>query len=196
MYEFLEGIVVDIQPDHVVLKVNGVGFFINVADPYHFQENETDVVRIYVYQSVTENAILLYGFPEAEDKRLFEKLITVPGIGPKGALAILAGNDRDGLIAAVRNEDAKFLQKFPGVGKKTASQIILALKDKLSEFAAARITVSQKGEGNNPKLNDALMALKSLGYSDNQVDNVKAELMKNDKLSTDQYISLGLKLLL
>ncbi len=124
MFEFLEGTVVDITPTHIVLLVGGVGYLINTADPYRFNIDDQKKIRVYIYQSVSDTAILLFGFATPEDKQIFEKLISVSGIGPKSALAILAGNDRDGLISAINNEDVKFLTKFPGVGKKTARQII------------------------------------------------------------------------
>ncbi|GHP12620.1 Holliday junction ATP-dependent DNA helicase RuvA [Lentilactobacillus fungorum] len=197
MFEFLEGFVVDIQPTHIVLLVGGVGYLIYAADPYKFTVDGQATVRVYVYQSVSDSAILLYGFKDSEDKQIFQKLIAVSGIGPKSALAILAGNDRDGLITAVQNKDAKFLTKFPGVGKKTAQQIILDLQGKLGDIAPSAVKAQQSSLSTTEtkELQDALSALLALGYSQKQIDRIQAELAEKQGLSTDEYLSLGLKLL-
>ncbi|KRK89167.1 Holliday junction branch migration protein RuvA [Lentilactobacillus sunkii] len=198
MFEFLEGTVVDITPTHIVLLVGGVGYLINTADPYHFNVDDQKVIRVYIYQSVSDTAILLFGFATIEDKQIFEKLISVSGIGPKSALAILAGNDRDGLISAINNEDVKFLTKFPGVGKKTARQIILDMQGKLDDISTTAVDNRQVGvqSEKTPELSDALSALEALGYGAKQIDGIEPDLAKQTGLSTDQYLSLGLKLLM
>lgn len=198
MFEFLEGNVVDVTPTHIVLLVGGVGYLVYTADPYRFTVDPEKMVRVYIYQSVSDTAILLYGFYDQEDIQIFEKLIAVSGIGPKSALAILAGNDRDGLVAAVNNKDVKFLTKFPGVGKKTAQQIILDLQGKFEGILPNTVdSISHTNQNSNSQeLSDALSALAALGYSTKQIDGIKAELSQKDGLSTDQYLSLGLKLLM
>ncbi|KAL3950954.1 Holliday junction branch migration protein RuvA [Lentilactobacillus hilgardii] len=197
MYEFMDGQIVDITPAYIVLLVNGIGYLIYTADPYRFNVDQNKTIRVYVYQSVSDSAILLYGFYEADDKKLFEKLIAVSGIGPKSALAILAGNDRSGLVSAISNKDVKFLTKFPGVGKKTAQQIILDLQGKvgdLSQIVQARS--GQSASEQSDELRDAISALEALGYSAKQIDAIRLELGKDKALTTDEYLSLGLKLLI
>ncbi|EEI23875.1 Holliday junction branch migration protein RuvA [Lentilactobacillus hilgardii] len=197
MYEFMDGQIVDITPAYIVLLVNGIGYLIYTADPYRFNVDQNKTIRVYVYQSVSDSAILLYGFYEADDKKLFEKLIAVSGIGPKSALAILAGNDRSGLVLAISNKDVKFLTKFPGVGKKTAQQIILDLQGKvgdLSQIVQARS--GQSASEQSDELRDAISALEALGYSAKQIDAIRLELGKDKALTTDEYLSLGLKLLM
>lgn len=171
---------------------------IYAADPFQFKIDSKTAVRVYVYQSVSDSAILLYGFHDIEDKQLFEKLIAVSGIGPKSALAILAGNDRDGLVAAVKSKDVKFLTKFPGVGKKTAQQIILDLQDKLNDIATDGVMPQAKlsATPQSQELTDALSALQALGYGAKQVDGIESELAAKTGLSTDEYLSMGLKLLM
>ncbi|MCQ4965300.1 Holliday junction branch migration protein RuvA, partial [Bifidobacterium pseudocatenulatum] len=88
------------------------------------------------YQAVREDAITLYGFVSAEEKQLFMQLINVSGIGPKSALAILANPDHQGLIDAIANDNVGYLTKFPGIGKKTAGQIVLDLHDKIDQLRA------------------------------------------------------------
>ncbi|MBU9788099.1 Holliday junction branch migration protein RuvA [Lentilactobacillus sp. IMAU92037] len=198
MFEFFDGYVVDIKPTHIVLLVGGVGYLVYAADPFQFKVDSKTAVRVYVYQSVSDSAILLYGFHDIEDKQLFEKLIAVSGIGPKSALAILAGNDRDGLVAAVKSKDVKFLTKFPGVGKKTAQQIILDLQDKLNDIATDGMIPQEKSSAapQSQELTDALSALQALGYGAKQVDGIENDLAAKTGLSTDEYLSMGLKLLM
>lgn len=199
MFEFLEGYVTDVRPDSVVINVNGLGFLVYSPDPYQYDITD-EVQRIYVYQSVSENSNLLYGFHDIEDKQLFLKLIAVSGIGPKSALAILAGHDRNGLITAIGNEDVKFLTKFPGVGKKTAQQIILDLQGKLGAFSAEMDLLAPEKtlitKSDNQPLNDALEALNALGYTDKQIQKIQPELTAMAKMTTDEYLSQGLKLLM
>ncbi|WP_268913229.1 Holliday junction branch migration protein RuvA [Lentilactobacillus sp. SPB1-3] len=200
MFEFIQGMIVDVAPDHIVVQTGGIGYYIYTADPYHFEVGTPDV-RVYVYQSVSENALLLFGFFDAKDKQLFLKLIAVSGIGPKSALAILAGNDRTGLISAVNEGNAKFLTKFPGVGKKTAQQIILDLQGKLGDIEASLFDdpVEESHATNkqqSTELRDAILALSALGYSSKQVSGIEDEMAVEEGLSTDEYLSLGLKLLM
>lgn len=198
MYEFFEGQIVDITPASIVLLVNGVGYLIYTADPYRFKVDTKKTVRVYVYQAVSDSAILLYGFYDADDKKIFQKLLAVSGIGPKSALAILAGNDRSGLINAINNRDVKFLTKFPGVGKKTAQQIILDLQGKVGDFTtdpSKKAPDVAVGTTSN-ELADAMSALEALGYSTKQITNIQADLEAKTGLTTDEYLSLGLKLLM
>ncbi len=197
MYEFLEGQIVDIKPAYIVLLVNGVGYLIYTADPYHFVIDDTAQIRVYVYQSVSDAGIYLYGFYEPEDKQIFLKLIAVSGIGPKSALAILAGHDRQGLVSAINEADVKFLTKFPGVGKKTAQQIILDLQGKVDDLITDGKTVAMPvANSESDELKDALAALSALGYTSKQITTIKSKLAEQTGLTTDQYLSLGLKLLM
>ena len=131
MFEYLTGLITMVSPDFIVVDVNGVGYRVAVANPYAYQEDDQQAVQVFIYQAVKEDAITLFGFATQAEKRLFTQLIGVSGIGPKSALAILATPDHQGLIDAIQNGDDKYLSKFPGIGKKTASRIIIELKDKV-----------------------------------------------------------------
>lgn len=193
MYDFLEGMVEEVFPAYVVLNVADVGYLIYVANPYKFQVNSKQ--RIFVYQSVSESDISLFGFSKRDDKELFLNLIKVKGIGPKSALAILANEDHTGLISAINNDDVNYLKKFPKIGPKAAQQIILDLKGKIAS-SNADIELSLSG-GVDMELDDAAEALLALGYSSKDVKNTIKKLNSDTKLSTtDQYISAGLKLLM
>lgn len=195
MFEYLTGIITAIYPDYLVLDVNGIGYKLIVANPYYYEINQQPVT-IYVYQAVRDNDVSLFGFIDLDEKRLFEKLISVSGIGPKSALAILAGEDHQGLIQAINNEDVKYLTKFPGVGKKTAQQIILDLKDKLGSSEQSQTNVDLfAGEGNNHFLEESLTALEALGYSKREIKAIKPQLLTVEAHDTNDYLRAALRLL-
>ena len=173
MYEYLTGTITIVRPNYIVIDVGGVGYQVQVANPYHYSEGQKDV-RVYVYQSVSQDRLELFGFVSAKEKALFLKLISISGIGPKSALAILANPDHQGLIDAIANNDVAYLTKFPKVGKKTASRIIIELQDKLDSFQQSdQVSLDIQAavfDSANPQLNDALAALKSLGYPAREVE--------------------------
>ena len=201
MIEFVKGYVDFVSPEYVVLEVNGIGYQINAPNPFIYQVNKDKTITIYTYQHVREDILALYGFQTREEKNLFLKLLNVTGIGPKGALAIIATGQPNQVVQAIENEDEKFLTKFPGVGKKTARQIILDLKGKLSDIVpAAMPNLFQQDlellpPSDQPALDEALEALKVLGYGDREIKKVVPTLQK-EELTTDQYVKRALQLLL
>ena len=198
MYEYLTGLVTVVAPQYIVVDVNGVGYKLLVANPYRYQENRTKKVQVYVYQAVREDNISLFGFTDQNEKNLFMQLINVSGIGPKSALAILANPDHQGLVDAITNNNVSYLTKFPGIGKKTASQIVLDLRDKLTNesssslFATTQLTVDATV---NRELKDALEALAALGYKERDIKKVQTTLMKEEQMATDEYLRQALRLL-
>ncbi|WP_085649415.1 Holliday junction branch migration protein RuvA [Limosilactobacillus reuteri] len=198
MYEYLTGLVTVVAPQYIVVDVNGVGYKLLVANPYRYQEDRTKKVQVYVYQAVREDNISLFGFTDQNEKKLFMQLINVSGIGPKSALAILANPDHQGLVDAIANNNVNYLTKFPGIGKKTASQIVLDLRDKLTNesssslFATTQLTVDATV---NRELKDALEALAALGYKERDIKKVQKTLMKEEQMATDEYLRQALRLL-
>ena len=198
MYEYLTGLVTVVAPQYIVVDVNGVGYKLLVANPYRYQENRTKKVQVYVYQAVREDNISLFGFTDQNEKNLFMQLINVSGIGPKSALASLAHPDHQGLVDAITNNNVSYLTKFPGIGKKTASQIVLDLRDKLTNesssslFATTQLTVDATV---NRELKDALEALAALGYKERDIKKVQKTLMKEEQMATDEYLRQALRLL-
>ena len=198
MFEYLTGLITMVSPDFIVVDVNGVGYRVAVANPYAYQEDDQQAVQVFIYQAVKEDAITLFGFATQAEKRLFTQLIGVSGIGPKSARAILATPDHQGLIDAIQNSDDKYLSKFPGIGKKTASRIIIELKDKVVAVQdEVQLDFTALGPlGPSAALQDALAALESLGYTTKQVERVQKQLEGlQGELSTNDYLSQGLKLL-
>ena len=200
MYEYLRGVITEVTPYYIVVDVNGVGYQVYVANPFKYEEDEHAEQKVFVYQAVRDNDISLYGFKNSSEKQLFLKLLDVSGIGPKSALAILANDDNRGLINAINSDDDGYLTKFPGIGKKTAKQIILDLKGKLSDVDSDMLT----GQGNldldlnasSPYLKESLEALRALGYTKTEVKRISKKLEKYDGKSTDDYLRQGLRLLM
>lgn len=195
MYAYIVGTVEYISPQYIVVENHGIGYQIFTPNPYIFRQDQTKQ-KIYTYFHVRDDAHILYGFRTLEEKQFFTKLINVSGIGPKGALAILAAGDPKQIAHAIEQENEKFLTTFPGVGKKTARQIILDLKGKLPEFLNELPDHIGGGSDDmveeNHELKEALLALEALGYSNKEIKKVVG-MLNTEKLSTDQYIKLALK---
>lgn len=197
MYEYLTGKITSVLPTHVVLEVMGIGYKIITANPFVYEENEE--AKIFVEQIVRENEMTLYGFGDMTAKMLFNKLLMVSGIGPKSGLAILANADQTALIGAVEGQNVDYLVKFPGIGKKTAQQIVLDLKGKLADIPGVTPDLFNepiKLNTNNKELNDAILALKSLGYGKVDIKKVQKQLEKEPNTDTQTYLSMGLKQLM
>lgn len=200
MYEYLRGVITEVTPYYIVVDVNGVGYQVYVANPFKYEEDEHAEQKVFVYQAVRDNDISLYGFKNSSEKQLFLKLLDVSGIGPKSALAILANNDNRGLINAINSDDDGYLTKFPGIGKKTAKQIILDLKGKLSDVDSDMLTGQDNLDldlnASSPYLKESLEALRALGYTKTEVKRISKKLEKYDGKSTDDYLRQGLRLLM
>ncbi|WLV23671.1 Holliday junction branch migration protein RuvA [Aciduricibacillus chroicocephali] len=193
MIAYVKGKLAFITDDTVVLDVGGLGYEIFCANPYKFQNKLHQEMLMHTYQHVREDAITLFGFETEDEKYLFTKLISVSGIGPKSGIAILSGAEPNKFIAAVEQENEKFLTSFPGVGKKTARQIILDLKGKLSGLLI--IGEENVGEGpdkNYDALNEAEEALQALGYGPKEIKAVMPELRKMEGATTDEMIRKAL----
>lgn len=200
MYEYIVGRITAVTPYYVVLENNGVGFQLFVANPFRYQIDEQQQ-RIYVYQVVRDNDISLFGFKDRAEKQLFLKLLSVSGIGPKSALAILANDDHNGLVTAINSDDDGYLTKFPGIGKKTAKQIILDLKGKMDDVEITSGFVGQQGlnldlKAEVPYLEESVAALLALGYTKTEVNKIIKKLKTFDGQSTDEYLRYALKLLM
>jgi holliday junction DNA helicase RuvA len=202
LYDFIKGTVEFVGPEYIVIENQGIGYQIGAPNPFIFSSKMGSMVTVYTYHYIREDLAALYGFETREEKRLFTKLLNVSGIGPKGALAILASGEVQQVVTAIENEDEGFLVKFPGVGKKTARQMILDLKGKLQDivpdyfpnlFNADKF--ASQVPSSNSAFEEAVLALKALGYSEKEIKKISPEL-KKEQLSTDQYIKKALQRLL
>ncbi|WP_321388344.1 Holliday junction branch migration protein RuvA [uncultured Enterococcus sp.] len=199
MYEYIIGTITYISPYYIVLETNGIGYQISVGNPYRYS-GKTEEVKVYLHQVIREDAHTFYGFGDLEEKQLFLKLISVSGIGPKSALAIMASEDHGGLIHAIESEDAAYLTKFPGVGKKTAQQMVLDLKGKLGDLERSESAVEAMAQAvpsnANHALTEALEALGALGYSEKEIKKVTPKLEELEQAQTDEYLRTALKLMM
>ncbi|MBO0482833.1 Holliday junction branch migration protein RuvA [Candidatus Enterococcus courvalinii] len=198
MYEYLKGMVTFISPYYIVVENQGIGYQIALGNPYRYSSKMNKEITIYLHQVIREDGHLLYGFSSLEEKQLFLRLVSVSGIGPKSALAIMASDDHSGLIHAIESGDVTYLTKFPGVGKKTAQQMILDLKGKLGEISIeAPINLfDEANTQDTTALAEAMEALTALGYSVKEVKRVEKQLQAQDNLTTDEYLRQALKLMM
>lgn len=199
MYDYIKGIVKTITPEYIVVETGQIGYQIITGNPFSFQRLEGTEAQVFLYQHVREDNISLFGFQSTEERYLFKKLLSVSGIGPKSALAIIASGDVVPLITAIESEDDVYLTKFPSVGKKTARQIILDLKGKLADVVASEIVYKAAENdivtGLSPQLEEAVLALEALGYSTIELKKVIPKMAKENDLTSDAYIKLALRLM-
>lgn len=195
MYAYIKGIVTQLYPSHIVVEANGIGYEIQTPNSYRFQSQLDKETQVYTQLIVREDAQLLYGFVNLEEKDMFLSLIKVTGIGPKSALAILATSTPNEVAIAIENENESYLTKFPGIGKKTARQIILDLKGKLIITEESELFPESKDTGQDV-LEEALLALEALGYSKREITKVKKNLEKESFDSVDACVKRGLALLI
>jgi holliday junction DNA helicase RuvA len=194
LIEFIRGELSEVTSNYIVVENGGIGYLIFCPNPFSFQPIGQSMT-VYTYQYVREDAINLYGFHSRDDRSLFVHLLSVSGIGPKGALAVLASGETERVVQAIESEDESFLIKFPGIGKKTARQMILDLKGKLKGFSSPAQPMQVADISKSKALDEALQALQALGYSEREIDKIVPKL-KNEEMSPDQYIRKALQLML
>ncbi len=165
MIAHLRGRLLEKQPNRVIVDVNGVGYDVHVPLSTFFDMAERgSEITLRIYTHVREDALLLYGFATPLELQLFERLISVSGIGPKLALAVLSGIEPNELVSAIRTANVARLTGIPGIGKKTAERIGLELKDKMASFVPAEAALAPAAAGHEALRTDLLSALMNLGY--------------------------------
>ena len=194
MFEYLNGELAHILPTAIVVDVHGVGYQVVFANPYRLQDSLKKQIKVLVQQVVREDSITLYGFISSEERELFQRLISVSGIGPKSAMSILANDDTEGFVNAVESGNVTYLTKFPGVGKKTAQQIILDLKGKFE--ALPEETTKAVVSTNQATLEEAKEALLGLGYSAKEITKIWKSLEAAAPSTTQEALKVAFKLLI
>ena len=198
MYAYIKGTLSQLFPTHVVVETCGIGYEIQTPNSYRFQKYLEKEVQIYTSLIVREDAQLLYGFINEEEKEMFLSLIKVTGIGPKSALAILASSTPHEVKLAIENENDAYLTQFPGIGKKTARQIVLDLKGKVTiteENSDDLLQTQVNGNEQNQIISEALLALQALGYSKRELTKVEKSLNKHNVNRVDEAVKIGLQTL-
>ena len=183
MFNYMNGTITNITGNYITLECNSIGYLIKTPNPFSFDLNSK--VTIYTYLHVREDALELFGFGNQEERDFFLQLISVKGLGPKGALAILGSGTLKETIEAINNGNAKYLLRFPGIGQKASQQIILDLHGKINLNQAATII--------NPKIENVKEALKSLGYNNNEIKAILPLLEQHNDLTTSELIKFALK---
>lgn len=187
MITYISGKIVDKGLDYIVIDNNGLGYQVFYAKPETLPLNESMVV--FTYQHVREDAIILFGFANKMERDVFLQLISVKGVGPKTGMNILSKTSAQELIVAVETEDLSVLKKLPGIGAKTASQILLDLRGK---FYATDIKKEVVPVG---PVDDALEALISLGFKRIEVNSIKEVLLEESSNDVSSLVKKGLQLL-
>lgn len=195
MYEYLKGIVTKITAKYIVVEVNGIGYLLNVANPYAYSDKLQENIQVYVHQVVREDAHLLYGFRTEAEKSVFLSLISVSGIGPTTALAIIAVDDNDGLVRAIEQKNITYLTKFPKIGKKTAQQMVLDLEGKFVLSEEAELPSLAVEESANTALDEAMEAMEALGYRPAELKKIK-KFFEGTTDTAENYIKSALKMLM
>ncbi len=202
MIGYVKGILEEIEEDCVIVDVNGLGIRILTGGALASQMLVPgSEVKIYTYTYVKEDAFQLYGFISKDELSLFKKLITVSGIGPKGAASILSAFSAEDLRYAIYAGDIKTISKAPGIGKKTAERLVLELKDKVELDYQADTLLGQLAdetvgstEPNNRK--DAIDALTALGYSSMDAAKAVKQADPNEDMDAEDILKAALKYLM
>ena len=172
MFYHIEGNLVEVGQNLAVIDCGGVGYALNVTLNTLSCIKPGEKTKLYVSEIIKEDAFDLYGFYTKSEKRCFEMLVSVSGIGPKAALSILSANTPEGLALAIMNNNEKALTVAPGIGKKIAQRVILELKDKMSKETAGqeiKLPAAVPVTGQNDTMSDAMAALAVLGYSSAEI---------------------------
>ncbi|HEM4129833.1 TPA: Holliday junction branch migration protein RuvA [Streptococcus suis] len=195
MYDYIKGMLTKITAKYIVVETHGVGYILQVANPYAYSGQVQQEVTVYTHQVIREDAHLLYGFATEAEKSVFLSLISVSGIGPTTALAIIAVDDNDGLVRAIEQKNITYLTKFPKIGKKTAQQMILDLEGKfvMSEETGPVQPVAPASE--NVALDEAMEAMEALGYRPAELKKIK-KFFDGTTDTAENYIKSALKMLM
>ena len=198
MYSYIRGPLAEVELDHIVIDVYGVGYTIYIpTNCMEYLPGIGEECKIHTYLYVREDAMMLYGFLTKDDLDLFKQLISVSGIGPKGALGILSALPADDLRFAILAGDSKAIAKAPGIGAKTAQRVILELKDKMSlEDAFEKKLDHEKvmvASSNNQVKNDAVLALTALGYSSSESLKAVSKVEITPEMDVEAVLKLALK---
>ena len=197
MLYHIEGTITELEPGLAVLDCGGIGFGLNVTMNTLSELRLGEKTRLFVSEVIGETNFDLYGFKTKSERRCFEMLLSVSGIGPKAALSILSHNSPESLALAIMSGDEKALTVAPGIGKRIAQRVILELKDKISKEMGASESVlpaltPAAAAASGGAVNDALAGLGVLGYSSAEIAPV-LKTMNTEGMSAEQIIKAVLK---
>ena len=192
MIDYLKGKLVEKSPTHAIIECGGVGYFVNISVNTFSGLPDSESGFVWIHFIVREDAQVLYGFAEKDEREVFRKLISVSGVGANTARMIMSSMSPDEVRSTIQNKNADALKMIKGIGAKSAQRIIVDLHDKISgsEKNLENITLV----GNSVK-NDALVALSSLGFDKTKTDKTLDKIIKTEgnELSVETLIKLALK---
>jgi holliday junction DNA helicase RuvA len=187
MIAHLRGKLIDKQPGQAIVEAGGVGYDVAISVPtFTMLPGVGAEASLHIHTQVTDDAISLFGFHDRDEKRLFERLITVSGVGPKLAIKMLSGLQPERAVQAIRAQDHAQLTRIPGVGKKLAERLVVELKDKLDDFAVAPVVAGVKGAA----ADDVLSALVNLGYQRPAAEKAIEQAVNKDEALAGNFDGL------
>ena len=197
MFHYLSGVVAELYPNLAVIDCGGVGFEVNTSSYTLSQLKAGEKAKLYTYVHIREDSFEIYGFSGKSEKRCFEMLLGVSGVGPKAALSILSVNTPESLIMSIVSGNERAITAAAGVGKKIAQRVILELKDKMAKETESvsfqdATAFSPVAVSDRSKLGDASAALAVLGYSAPEI-NAALKAVDTENLTLEQIIKAALK---
>lgn len=194
MYDYIKGNVAELTPTYVVLDNHGVGYMINISlNSFNALQHQEDVVKVYVYEAIREDAHLLYGFTERRERELFLLLISVLGVGANTARMILSSLTPSDLEQTIASENVGILKSVKGIGAKTAERIIVDLKDKIK---LSTDTLLDKSQVTSDVFDEAMSALVMLGFTKQMSQKALKKLFTAEPtITVEQAIKKALKMM-
>ena len=194
MIDYIKGVVAECSPTYIVIENNGIGYMLNVSLTTHSQvQKEKGEVKLIVYESIREDAHVLYGFSEKREREVFELLISVSGVGPNTARMILSSYPVEELEAAIASGNSSMLKSVKGVGAKTAQRIIVDLKDKINVVEVSLINMEPAA---SESFEEAKAALVMLGFTQQATQKTLKKLFASEpNLTVEQAIKKALKMM-
>ena len=194
MYDYIKGNVAELTPTYVVLDNHGVGYMINISlNSFNALQYQEDVVKVYVYEAIREDAHLLYGFTERRERELFLLLISVSGVGANTARMILSSLTPSDLEQTIASENVAILKSVKGIGAKTAERIIVDLKDKIK---LSTDTLLDKSQVTSEVFDEAMSALVMLGFTKQMSQKALKKLFTAEPtITVEQAIKKALKMM-
>lgn len=194
MYDYIKGNVAELTPTYVVLDNHGVGYMINISlNSFNALQHQEDVVKVYVYEAIREDAHLLYGFTERRERELFLLLISVSGVGANTARMILSSLTPSDLEQTISSENVGILKSVKGIGAKTAERIIVDLKDKIK---LSTDTLLDKSQVTSEVFDEAMSALVMLGFTKQMSQKALKKLFTAEPtITVEQAIKKALKMM-
>jgi Holliday junction DNA helicase RuvA len=191
MIEFLKGRLAEKNPSYVVIDCNGIGYYVNISLNTFSAIGESEAISLFTHMAIREDAHVLYGFSEKEERAFFRQLISVSGVGASTAQMVLSSLAPTEAMSAIINGDVATLQSVKGIGGKTAQRIIIDLKDKIAKI---EVNSDISPLSHNTTRQEALSALFALGFDKNKSTKMIDNLLKsNGELPVEQLVKMALK---